>query len=101
MLEDLKEEELISKVGGRFKLSALIQKRLVYLNKGARSFVDSDKKDKLQIVIQEIKEDKIYLDMDGNLATRSPEGTDISGMDFSYANPSGTGGTDPFSDPGM
>lgn len=82
MLEELKEEELISKVGGRFKLSALIQKRLVYLNKGARSFVNTDKKDKLQIVLQEIMEDKIYLDMDGNLATRSPEGTDVVEMDF-------------------
>lgn len=67
MIEALKDEKLINKVGGRFKLSSLIQKRLVYLNKGARSFVDSDKDDKLQIVIQEIQEDKIYLDREGNL----------------------------------
>jgi DNA-directed RNA polymerase subunit omega len=76
MLEELKDEELIRKVGGRFKLSALIQKRLVYLNKGARSFVDSDKsaenkKDKLNIVIQEILQDKIFLDMEGNVQERS------------------------------
>jgi len=64
MYEELKDENLIKKVGGRFKLTALIQKRLVYLHKGARSFVDTDKKNKLQVVLQEIKEDKIHLDMD-------------------------------------
>ncbi len=64
MLEELKDEKLIQKVGGRFKLTSLIQKRLVYLNKGARSFVDSDKKNKMQVVLQEIMEDKVYLDMD-------------------------------------
>ncbi len=68
MIEELKEEELIEKVGGRFRLSALIQKRLVFLNKGSRSFVSADdKKDKLQIVIQEILEDKIYLNLDGEV----------------------------------
>ena len=64
MLEELKDEKLIQKIGGRFKLTSLIQKRLVYLNKGARSFVESDKKNKMQVVLQEIMEDKVYLDMD-------------------------------------
>ncbi|MEN0112130.1 MAG: DNA-directed RNA polymerase subunit omega, partial [Planctomycetota bacterium] len=31
MIEALKEEEIVRKVGGRFKLSTLIQKRLVAL----------------------------------------------------------------------
>ena len=62
MLDDLKEEEIVNKVGGRFKLSTLIQKRLVALNKGSRPMVELDTKDKLQIVIQEIIQDKIYLD---------------------------------------
>jgi len=64
MLEELKDEKLVEKIGGRFKLTALIQKRLVFLNKGARSFVDTDKKNKLQVVLQEIREGKVYLDMD-------------------------------------
>ncbi len=73
MIEELKEEKLIEKVGGRFRLSALIQKRLVFLNKGAHSFVSTaDKKDKLQIVIQEILEDKIYLNMDGEVVENIP-----------------------------
>jgi hypothetical protein len=36
MIEALKEEAIVRKVGGRFKLSTLIQKRLVALNAGAR-----------------------------------------------------------------
>ena len=62
MIEELKEEEIVNKVGGRFKLSTLIQKRLVSLNKGSRPLVELDTKDKMHIVIQEIKQDKIYLD---------------------------------------
>ena len=80
MIEELKDEQLINKVGGRFKLSSLIQKRLVYLNKGARSFVEADKsvyKDKLHVVIQEILQDKIYLDMEGNLRERTSDGVDM------------------------
>jgi len=82
MIEELKDEKLINKVGGRFKLSALIQKRLVYLNKGARSFIESEKsaeskKDKLNIVIEEIKQDKIFLDMEGNVQERQSSPVDI------------------------
>jgi DNA-directed RNA polymerase subunit omega len=62
MLEELKEEEIVNKVGGRFKLSTLIQKRLVQLNAGSRALVDLDTGDKMAIVLQEIMQDKIYLD---------------------------------------
>ncbi|MDR1957501.1 MAG: DNA-directed RNA polymerase subunit omega [Planctomycetaceae bacterium] len=86
MIEELKDEELIRRVKGRFKLSTLIQKRLVYLNKGARAFVDTDKKDKLSIVIQEIIEDKIYLDMEGNLQTRHPNGFDAGILDSDFSD---------------
>jgi DNA-directed RNA polymerase subunit omega len=40
MLEELKEEEIVNKVGGRFKLSTLIQKRMIALNQGRRPLVD-------------------------------------------------------------
>jgi DNA-directed RNA polymerase subunit omega len=72
MIDELRDEKLIEKVGGRFQLSALIQKRLVYLNKGAASFVETDgSKSKLELVIQEIVEDKIYLDTNGELRYRT------------------------------
>ncbi len=67
MIDDLREEEIVNKVGGRFKLSTLIQKRLVALNAGSRPLVDSTSTDKMQIVIDEIKQDKIYLDTSMNL----------------------------------
>ena len=62
MLEELKEEEIVNKVGGRFKLSTLIQKRLVQLNQGSRALVQMDASDKMKVVLQEILQDKIYLD---------------------------------------
>ena len=62
MLEELKEEGIVNKVGGRFKLSTLIQKRMVQLNAGSRPLVEVDTQDKMTIVLQEILRDKIYLD---------------------------------------
>jgi DNA-directed RNA polymerase subunit omega len=70
MLDELKEEAIVNKVGGRFKLSTLIQKRMVALNTGARPLVEVRGGDKLTIVIQEILQEKIYLDMSGQLQTR-------------------------------
>ncbi|MEX0712946.1 MAG: DNA-directed RNA polymerase subunit omega [Pirellulales bacterium] len=67
MLDDLREEAIVNKVGGRFKLSTLIQKRLVALNGGSRPLVDLNTSDKLEIVIQEIIQDKIYLDTSTNV----------------------------------
>ncbi len=67
MLEELKEEELVNKVGGRFKLSTLIQKRLVQLNQGSRALVNVDTHDKMSIVLQEIVQDKIVLNMDNEV----------------------------------
>ena len=67
MLDALKEEEIVIKVGGRFKLSTLIQKRMVALNTGAKPLVDLKSADKLEVVLQEIIQDKIYLDAAGNV----------------------------------
>ncbi|HEX4145515.1 MAG TPA: DNA-directed RNA polymerase subunit omega [Pirellulales bacterium] len=67
MIDELREEAIINKVGGRFKLSTLIQKRLVALNAGSRPLVDMKTDNKLEIVIQEIIQDKIYLDTTSNL----------------------------------
>jgi DNA-directed RNA polymerase subunit omega len=69
MLEELKEERIVNKVGGRFKLSTLIQKRMIALNQGARPLVDIRGADKMTVVIQEIMQDKIFLDLSGNVQT--------------------------------
>ncbi len=67
MLDELKEEAIVKKVGGRFKLSTLIQKRLVALNQGSPALIDMSTDDKMRIVIQEILQDKIYLDSVSNV----------------------------------
>jgi DNA-directed RNA polymerase subunit omega len=70
MLDELKEEGIVNKVGGRFKLSTLIQKRMIALNSGARPLVEIRGGDRMTIVIQEILQDKIYLDNSGQLQVR-------------------------------
>jgi DNA-directed RNA polymerase subunit omega len=62
MLRELSEESIVNKVGGRFKLATLIQKRLVQLNGGSRPLVSVAGDNKMEIVIQEIMQDKIHLD---------------------------------------
>ena len=90
MLEELKEEEIVNKVGGRFKLSTLIQKRLVQLTQGSRALVNVDTHDKMSIVLQEIMQHKIVLNMDNEVATleeltaqaASTEGPDLDASDL-------------------
>src|SRR5678816_4407365 len=72
MLEELKEEEIVNKVGGRFKLSTLIQKRMIALNQGARPLVDTRGGDKMSIVIQEIMNGRLYLEMCGEVDAVEP-----------------------------
>ena len=75
VLEQLKEEEIVNKVGGRFKLSTLIQKRMVQLNNGAHPLVDLRTTDRMAVVLEEILQDKIYLDTSGNMHTISSDYT--------------------------
>lgn len=87
MIDALKEEQIVNKVGGRFKLSTLIQKRLAAINAGARPLVDFDTKDKMEIVVQEILQDKIFLDTSSqvkitseSLSTGGPPELDLSSL---------------------
>jgi len=78
MLDELKEEAIINKVGGRFKLSTLIQKRMVALNTGAKALVEVKGGDRLAIVVQEILQDKIYLDASDQVKTRGTSAGDAA-----------------------
>ena len=63
MLEELKSEELVKKVGGRFKLTALVQRRMTELLQGSRPLIEnSENMTMMQIVLQEILQDKITID---------------------------------------
>ena len=71
MIEALKSEEIVNKLGGRFKLTALIQRRMVELIQGAKPLVErkSGQTD-MEVVIQEILEDKIGIDYELSSVTR-------------------------------
>ncbi len=65
MIDALKNEDLVNKVGGRFKLASLIQKRMRELMFGARPLVEPGKMTPAEIVVKEI--------MDGKLEPAEPE----------------------------
>jgi len=62
MIDALKSDEIVTKVGGRFKLTALLQKRIVELMNGARPLVDRGNMSDLEVAIQEVLENKIAID---------------------------------------
>ncbi len=66
MIEALKSDEIVHKVGGRFKLAALIQKRMIELMDGARPLVERGSMTDLEVVIQEILQDKIAIDYEAS-----------------------------------
>ncbi|RMH29166.1 MAG: DNA-directed RNA polymerase subunit omega [Planctomycetota bacterium] len=62
MIEALKDDEVLSKFGGRFKLCALVQARLRDLMNGARPLVEREGRSDLELVFEEILQDKITLE---------------------------------------
>jgi DNA-directed RNA polymerase subunit omega len=63
MIDELKNKRVMEKVGGAFKLSALIQKRMVELMEGSRPLIENtDGKTQMEIVVEEILQDKIAPD---------------------------------------
>ena len=66
MIEALKSDEIVNKVGGRFKLTALIQKRLLELMDSARPLVKRDHMTDIEIVDPGTLQDKIAIDYEGS-----------------------------------
>ena len=64
MIEALKSDHIVEKLGGRFKLTALSQRRRAELIEGARPLVDRNGRSDLEVVIDEIMQDKITLEID-------------------------------------
>ena len=87
MLEELREEEIVNKVGGRFKLSTLVQKRLVAINAGSRPLVEVNTDNKMRIVLQEILQDKIYLDSSSEVRITGELEEDHGPLDMDIINP--------------
>lgn len=61
MIEQLQNDELAERVGGRFRLCALIQRRLVQLMEGARPLLERQGRSDLELAIAEVLENKITL----------------------------------------
>lgn len=76
MIEALKDDTMINMAGGRFKLTALMQKRWLELMQGARPTIDAGDKTELEIVAQEILEGKIAADFGGASSEEEDEGAD-------------------------
>ena len=71
MIQELKDTTIVDKVGGRFKLSALIQKRMLELMQGSRPLIENIQgKTRIEIVVAEILQDKIAIDYDSSGVTR-------------------------------
>jgi DNA-directed RNA polymerase subunit omega len=60
MIDELLSDKIVKKIGGRFRLTALVQRRLEELLQGSRPLIeDTAGKSMLEIVVQEILRDKI------------------------------------------
>ena len=85
MLEDLKSDKIINKLGGRFKLTALVQKRLVELLQGSRPLIENAAgMTMMEIVLQEILQDKITMEDASPETKAAVEETEHAG----FQNPS-------------
>ena len=78
MIEAFKGEEIVTKVGGRFRLTALIQRRLKELIEGARPLVETEGKIPLEITVDEIMQDKIAIDYDLTKSLNPPTKTELA-----------------------
>lgn len=63
-MDPVKLEEATLKMGGRFKLTVLIQKRLLELKRGAPKLVEANYEDPIDIILDEILADKLTLARD-------------------------------------
>jgi DNA-directed RNA polymerase subunit omega len=71
MIEELKDTKLADKVGGRFKLAALIQKRMLEIMQGGRPLIENTEgRTTMQIAIEEIRQGKIGIDYEVGRVTR-------------------------------
>ncbi len=69
MIEALKSDEIVDKMGGRFKLTALIQRRWAELLEGARPLIEREGRSDLELAIEEVLQEKITIDFDSSDVT--------------------------------
>jgi len=62
MIEALKDDAVINKLGGRFKFTALVQHRVRELMEGGRPLVERQGRNDMEVAIAEIVEGKIAIE---------------------------------------
>jgi len=70
MIQALNDDDLINRVGGRFRLTALIQKRWLELLQGARPLVDPTGMTEMEVVVEEIRQGKVSIDYEASGISR-------------------------------
>jgi DNA-directed RNA polymerase subunit omega len=66
MIDEFKNKTIFEKIGGAFKVSALIQKRVAELMEGSRPLIENTEgMTMIEIVVEEIMQDKIAPDYSG------------------------------------
>ncbi len=81
MLNEFREDDIVRKVGGRFRLSTLLQKRMVALNRGSTPLVDLPTRNLMEIAVAEVMQDKIFLDDSDNVRTVEDESSLVDKLD--------------------
>ena len=74
MLDELKEEAIVKKVGGRIQALDADPEAAGRLEPGLPVLIEMSTDDKMRIVIQEILQDKIYLDTESNVRVAGDRG---------------------------
>ena len=73
MIEELKNTEIVNKIGGRFKLSALIQRRMLEIMQGSRPLIENTEGlTMMEIAVREIVEGKIAIDSGTSVEPERP-----------------------------
>ena len=75
MIEAFRHDDIIEKVGGRFKLVVLIQRRWVQLLQGARPMVETAGLTELEVIVKEILEGKIEMEIIDEVEKEDGEAT--------------------------
>ena len=60
-MDETKINELARRIGGRFRLASLVQKRLLELNRGQKKLVNVDSQNHMLIALKEIEANLIEL----------------------------------------
>lgn len=66
MIERLKADDLILKVGGRYRLTALIQKRWLELLQGSRPLIEPGHMTPIELIVEEILQGKLTIDYEAS-----------------------------------